>query len=164
MEQRVCRAVRPLPLNRRRHRRRRLTHMRNRFVSHEPSTCLAASSPPPPPQRTTKRTPKRETTPLLSSPLHVHSTEVALHDSDIHCDRVTPSIWRKMPLRDPVAFENGKSAASRQFLRTHRVSHSYCRTQHSTRDSIGEEEDHNGEEKPLAWFVFVVRAGGLGTW
>ena len=84
---------------------------------------------------------------LLSSPLHVHTTEVALHDSDIHYDRVTPSIWWKMPSGDPVAFENGKSAASRQFLRTHRVSHSYCRTQHSTRDSIGEEEDHNGEER-----------------
>ena len=62
----------------------------------------------------------------------------------------------EMALRDPVAFENGKSAASRQFLRTHRVSHSYT--------TLSRKRWEVGEEKPAS-FVFVVRVaawGGLG--
>ena len=56
-----------------------------------------------------------------------------------------------MALRDPVAFaENGKSAASRQFLRTHRVSPSY-----TTLNVVG-------EEKPAS-FVFVVRVAAWGN-
>ena len=58
-----------------------------------------------------------------------------------------------MALRDPVAFaENGKSAASRQFLRTHRVSPSYTTLTHG----------EVGEEKPAS-FVFVVRVAAWGN-
>ena len=91
------------------------------------------------------------------------------HCKRFHCNRLCLYLYRSyttvlwfvassVRFRDPVAFENGKSAASRQFLRTHRVSHSY--TTHARRKR---KEDEYGAEKPLLGgelgLCLVVRDG-----